>query len=343
MRGLTKVELADRIDVSTAAVGQYESAKSRPRKGVLAQISIALGFPVAFFEARDPVQKVSEDATNFRRLRSVSRRSRNRLLAQVRVLADVLTVLEDHVELPEVDLPESSTPLDRREEDIEAAAGKLRQAWGLGDAPIDSIVRLIESHGVLIAQLASENDGVDAFSLLLRDRPLIVLVKDKADAARSNFDAAHELGHLLLHHDAEPANVVREHEANAFASAFLMPATAMLRELPGRVDWQALMALKRRWHVSLQALLYRARTLGRISESAYKRAMVRISAAGWRTHEPGNLGDPEAPTLIAKSVSLLEEAGILGRIDLARLVRINADMLEDFIPAPAPRPRVVVS
>ena len=187
------------------------------------------------------------------------------------------------------------------------------------------------------------NYVVDAFSLLLRDRPLIVLVKDKADAARSNFDAAHELGHLLLHHDAEPANVVREHEANAFASAFLMPATAMLRELPGRVDWQALLALKRRWHVSLQALLYRARTLGRISESAYKRAMVRLSAAGWRTREPGDLGDPEAPTLIAKAVSLLEEAGLLERIDLARRVRITEDMLEDFIPAPAPRPRVVVS
>lgn len=69
----------------------------------------------------------------------------------------------------------------------------------------------------------------------------------------------------------------------------------------------------------------------------------RISAAGWRTREPGDLGDPEPPTLIAKSVSLLEQTGILGRIDLARRVRINADMLEDFLPTPGPRPRVVVN
>lgn len=342
MRGLTKVEVADRIGVSTAAVAQYERGRTRPRKGVLARISIALGFPVNFFELRDPVEKVSEQATNFRRLRSVSRRSRNRLLAQVRLLADVTHVLEEQVEFPKADLPALSGDVDGREEDIEEAASELRRIWDLGGGPIDSMVRLLETRGVVVTQLASENDGVDAFSLWLGDRPLVVLVKDKADAARSNFDAAHELGHLLLHHDAEPANVLREHEANAFASALLMPAQAMLQELPHRVDWRALMALKRRWRVSLQALLYRARTLGRISESAYKRAMVRISAAGWRTHEPGDLGDPERPTLISKAVGLLEEAGVLSRMDLARRVRVTPEMLAELIPLPAPRLRVVV-
>ena len=172
---------------------------------------------------------------------------------------------------------------------------------------------------------------------------VVVLVKDKADAARSNFDAAHELGHLVLQHDAEPADVLREHEANAFASAFLMPAAAMLRELPQRVDFPALMALKRRWRVSLQALLYRARSLGRISESAYKRAMVRISAAGWRTREPGDLGEPTRPTVLSRAIELLEPARLLGLDELAAHVRITRELLDNLIPPLAQRPRVVVS
>lgn len=45
---------------------------------------------------------------------------------------------------------------------------------------------------------------------------LIVFMRDldkSDDKARSRFDAAHELGHLLLHHDAEPGSKVIENQA----------------------------------------------------------------------------------------------------------------------------------
>jgi len=51
-----------------------------------------------------------------------------------------------------------------------------------------------------------------------------VLASDKGDAAVSRFDAAHELGHLIMHHDAEPGDLYMERQADAFAAAFLMPA-----------------------------------------------------------------------------------------------------------------------
>lgn len=335
------MELAEQVGVSAAAISQHESGKARPGTAVLGRIAIALRFPVAFFEAGRPMAHVTEDATNFRRLRSVSRRSRHRLLARLGVLSEIVAALDDHVELPPVSVPDLA-PATGERSDIEAVASALRREWGIGPEPIDSIVRLLEVHGVLVVQMTSENDGVDAFSLRLGDRPVIVLVKDKADAARSNFDAAHELGHLVLHDDAEPANVVREQEANAFASAFLMPMEPMMRELPVRVDWRALLELKRRWRVSVQALLYRARTLGSISESAYKRAMVRVSAAGWRTNEPNDLGEPERPTVLTRALAMVEEAGLLSRDELARQLRLTTELLEEFAPPPPQRPRIVV-
>lgn len=59
----------------------------------------------------------------------------------------------------------------------------------------------------------------------------------------------------------------------------------------------------------MQALLYRARTLGTLSEDSYRRAMRRMSAAGWRTREPVDIGPAEAPELLRRAVAALPEAG----------------------------------
>ncbi|RAS70669.1 uncharacterized protein DUF955 [Lentzea atacamensis] len=94
-------------------------------------------------------------------------------------------------------------------------------------------------------------------------RPVVALGADKGLRDRSRFDAAHELGHLvLLGADGPIADKATESQANEFAAAFLMPAEDIAHELPARLDWPALLRLKAKWHVSLAALLVRAKTLG---------------------------------------------------------------------------------
>jgi Zn-dependent peptidase ImmA (M78 family) len=60
-----------------------------------------------------------------------------------------------------------------------------------------------------------------------------------------------------------------ETQAHRFAAAFLMPKNDIFDKLPERAIWPKLFELKRKWHVSLAALLMRARTLGRMTELAY--------------------------------------------------------------------------
>ena len=53
------------------------------------------------------------------------------------------------------------------------------------------------------------------------------------------FDAAHELGHLVLHSDDK--NVLenmkdKEHEADRFASSFLMPKEAFVVMAPNNLN-----------------------------------------------------------------------------------------------------------
>jgi len=150
----------------------------------------------------------------------------------------------------------------------------------------------------------------------------------KGDKARSRFDAAHELGHLLLHQDAREPDQVLERQASAFGSALLMPAEHIEPELPRTAprdsDWSRLFETRQRWGVSIAALFYRARELGTLSDSAYRRSMIKLSEAGLRKDEGDALGPPEEPQYLAAIVrAYLEEHdldldGFAGRLRMGR-------------------------
>jgi Zn-dependent peptidase ImmA (M78 family) len=178
--------------------------------------------------------------------------------------------------------------------------------WQLPIGPVSNVVATLERHGIVVMRLPLGSADVDAFSLPFRDRPIVVLGAEKNDRARSRFDAAHELGHLVMHGEQLWGLPDVERQAHRFAAAFLMPEQDIAGELPDRVDWPRLFELKRQWQVSLAALLMRARTLGRIRESDYVAAVKMASMRGWRRVEPVPLGPPEQPTLLKR---LLESPG----------------------------------
>lgn len=338
-RGMKMMELADKVGVTPAAIGQYEGGHIKPSAEVLGRLGVALGFPVAFFESGRPMASMSADQAHFRRLRSVTTLARNRQIARLALLEELVARVEQEVELPPVDIPTLEAPTGERAE-VEAVAAMIRSHWRLGQGPLVNVIALLESKGCVVVRLVSDSEGIDAYSRWSGARPVIVLTMDKNDAARSNFDAAHELGHLILHRDPQPGSRVAEDQAQMFASAFLMPADAIRPELPTRFDLPEFVALKHRWRVSIQALLYRARTLGNVSEAAYKRAMMKISMWGWRTGEPSNISDVEEPYVLAAAIALLREERGLDVAEIAKQVAIPMDLMEAFVVEQRPRLRV---
>jgi Zn-dependent peptidase ImmA (M78 family)/transcriptional regulator with XRE-family HTH domain len=345
-KGLKKVDLARAIDVSPSVIGQYENGRTRPSNAVLASIALHLGFGPEFFERRGSLLQITEGQTHFRSLRSTSRLERDRSLVRLEFLTEVLCNVEAHVELPGVDLPEYPVDDESPESEPEIAAAAVRQSWGLGTGPIDNVVRLLEGRGIVVTRPAVGSTGVDAFSTIIGDRPAVVLGSDKGDAARSRFDAAHELGHLVMHHDAEPGRHVVEKQAHRFAAAFLMPADVIAKEFPSRMSWPAYFDLKERWRVSLQALLYRARTLDALSDDAYQRAQIHLSRQGWRDKEPIDIGPPEEPALLAKAFDLMRTELAIDEEAIAHECRLPVDIFHGLLEeaaAPAPgKPRVAV-
>lgn len=317
LRGKTQREVVESTGgaISAPALSQIESGKLRPSEATVISLGHALKVPAGFFSAQWP--DTAEGATFFRDLRSTSVRVRRQANAQTLLLSTFITTLGSYVRFPEVEIPDIEVGIGAPENEIEQTSRVIRNAWNLGADPIKHVVRELERHGIAVARLFLGGQSIDAFSTWTSERPLVILSADKTDNyVRSRFDAAHELGHLVMHRGAEHGSRELEKQANIFASALLIPDGEAQHLLPRRLDasgWARLAELKRTWGISMAALLYRAKSLSVLSPDAYQSAMRYMSARGWRRQEPGDaqMGAPEAPLLLERSVRRAEiEAGL---------------------------------
>jgi Zn-dependent peptidase ImmA (M78 family)/DNA-binding XRE family transcriptional regulator len=336
LRGHRKAELAGLVGVTPGAITQYESDIARPRGETLARIALALSLPVSFFEGGRPQCVFTEDSFHFRRLRTSRKVDRARVLAQTSLVAELVEYLGELVDLPraQIEAMGDGSPLET--DLIERIAADARERWHLGVGPISNVVTLLETQGCIVSRLRTSVESVDAFSGWFGPRPYVVLSSDKNDTARSRFDAAHELGHLLIHPDPDPANATHEREAHRFASAFLLPAAQIVQELPRGLDWRSYIDLKFRWRVSLQALLRRARDVSVLSPEVYKRAVAQISQRGWRRLEPGDIGAPEEPTVVPSAIRVVEREYGVSRLALTERLRLPLSEFEVLFGEPNP-------
>lgn len=316
--------------LSSAAVSQFELGLAVPSGTTLAALAAALTVGPEFLTTQAADADVELPAY-FRSLRSTSAQQRRWARHMVQLVHRLTQVLDERVGLPERDV--SRIPADPYQPEVarraaaEAAAEKVRRAWKLPRGPIDDVVGTLESHGVLCLRLALDDARVDAFSVNFEDHPIAVLSTDKDKWDRSRFDAAHELGHLVMHEEAAGVPEA-EKQANEFAAAFLMPEADIRTRLPEKADWSRLMDLKRTWGVSMAALLMRAKTLNVMSDAAYLSATKVMSARGWRRHEPVD-GVPEVPALLANSIERARRRGV--DIDELRAeAAIPADLFDDI-------------
>jgi Zn-dependent peptidase ImmA (M78 family) len=220
----------------------------------------------------------------------MSAKERDAALSAGEIGIEVYSWLDARFNLPLLDLP----PFDP-ELTSEAAAEALRQQWGLGFQPIPHLLKLMEAKGIRVLGLEENSANVDAFSFWQNENAFVFLNSYKS-AERSIFDAAHELGHLVLHrHDttkdsAEDTRIV-ETEANRFAAAFLMPEEDIRVRLPRLITAEIIIKAKRRWRVSAMALAYRLRHLERpiLTEWQYRSICIELGKLGYRSAEPGGI------------------------------------------------------
>lgn len=213
--------LASLIGVDVRSVSAWENGEYQPDLDRVHDLAKALRFPVSFFFGDDLPQLASGGAS-FRAMSKMTASQRDMALGGGTIALLLNDWIEARFSLPDPDLPNLTHGLIP-----EAAADSVRRCWGLGELPVKNMVHLLESKGVRVFSLSVDALEVDAYSTWRGNTPFVFL-NTKKSAEHSRFDAAHELGHLVLHRHGAPTGQVAEREAQAFASAFLMPRASVL-------------------------------------------------------------------------------------------------------------------
>jgi Zn-dependent peptidase ImmA (M78 family)/DNA-binding XRE family transcriptional regulator len=319
---MSRAELARELALTGQAIGYYETGDRRPDMSILLRIADVLHQPVSFFLRQSPAIERHWGTRFFRSIGTRSNKINHALDVKMKWLWELVGAVSEEIKLPQSNLPEASPPESTGGyslPEIEHLATAVRRHWSLGDGPIANVVALFETHGIIVTRFELGSDEIDAFSCWIRKRPYILLGSDKKSCSRSRFDAAHELGHLLLHRDVAQEDledkIVRdriEFEANLFAGAFLLPRGSMLQEFYStRINH--LKGMKSRWRASMQAIAHRAKDIGILDEYQYILFRKQISYHRWTKNEPLDDVIPlEQPQWLLKCWHLFaERRGIL--------------------------------
>lgn len=337
-REFTALQLAELIGVTKQMVSMYEKSRCSPSPETFDRIAQVLRLPARYFLR--PVLPPPSSPIFYRSMASATRRMRVRAERKMGWIRDLLAYLCDYVDLPIIDIPDNQYPSDPckiTDDMVEDAAFSLRQHWKLGDGVISNVALLMENQGVVASRFNLEANKLDAFSVWddHTGRPLLILSADKNSAARSRFDAAHELAHLVLHRNVpkglllhKPTFSLIEQQAHRFGRAFLLPASSFARDfiLP---TLNAIKSLKPKWKVSIGLMIKRAEELGLVSSEQGNRLWINRSRQGWITHEPyDDEIEPEQPVLLARSIRLLTESNTISEEDLLAAVPLLAEDIE---------------
>ena len=312
-RKMTIEELANAAGTSKQAISQFENKKSTPDFNTLNKISKFLNFPILFFR-ENLGENIVIGNTYFRAPFSSNKKDMNSQRIKAKYVAFIQNCLAEYVDFPLLNIPRFDDP-----DDIEKIANQTRDYWGLGREPIPDMVSLLERNGIIVSEFSTEGRTIDTFyqygEMFGREYYCVVLGTDKLTFARRQFNAAHELGHILLHERSNDLGELdrdefrlREEEANnRFAPAFLLP-----REMFG-MDVQPYcnklnhyIELKRKWRVSISAMVVRTHEIGIITTNQYQYLMRQISRNGWRTKEPlDEYMTPKSPKALKQAINML--------------------------------------
>ena len=320
-RQLTLAKLADTVSVSFGLLGHYERGRRRnPPPDLVAALASALRVQPRFFS--EPLEEPwREEECSFRRRAATPERVKRRARAHGTLIDLVLRELAKMVKIPRYDIPSIQA---RDDDAIERAADQCRQAWGLGFGPILHIGRVAERHGVILIQHLLHADKVDAFSRR-GTRSIIVLNRSRTSSSRWIFDVAHELGHFVLHEGVETGSRGTETQANAFASALLLPRKTFAREFQAKpFSWGHVFGLKRRWTASASAIIRRAFGLSLVDPILYRRCYQHMSARGWLKAEPYE-PDFVGPEWLTSAFGLARDRYGVSAAELCNRVHLTAD------------------
>jgi Zn-dependent peptidase ImmA (M78 family)/plasmid maintenance system antidote protein VapI len=320
-RGLTQTDLAEKLHTYKANISRLEHGDVGTDEETLVALSEATNYPPQFFLQKGEILPVN---LSYRKRKQVAAKLLTPIEAQINIIRRHVQFVTRSLEklapeLPLYEVDEKNT--------AEKIASLVRRKWNIPAGAIDNLTKILEEQGIIISSFDFGTDRVDSRSMLTDDNYPIIFLNRNLLGDRQRFSLAFELGHLIMHtfcivpHDRDI-----NHEANLFAAELLMPAKDILKDFKDGVTLPLLGELKRKWKVSMIALLYRADDLGLLSPNQKRYLVQQFNDQKIRRREPPQLDvRKESPQLMRRLLADFMGKTKLGIMQLCTVLAIEAD------------------
>ncbi|QZA08826.1 XRE family transcriptional regulator [Mycolicibacter heraklionensis] len=296
------MEFAERIGIANGSVSKIENGRMALTDDLAQSISSVFDCTPAYLTGPDRIGPTTRPW--LRAYADASKRAVDQQRADCTTAVEVVDILALR------QIPDTIPVFDGNlsdEDAIEQFAADVRAAAGLGDGEVvGNCIRAAERLGCLVLPMREELGRHLGLSVRANQTPVVCVARTNGGHGipgdRQRFTVAHEIGHLGLHAGVGPPESAHdatryEKQAHRFAGAFLAPGDALLDDLRdegNRVTLRTLSALKRRWGVSIKALVVRFQGMGVIDDDHARSLYKQISARGWNKSEPVEVGGEQA-------------------------------------------------
>ncbi len=323
-RGLSLQGLADATGnaVTRQALWKYERGDDQPGPSIVVKIAEALGVKaLELFSA--PAFTV--EGVQFRAQAGFRKKERARLTALlVRALERRIWLQQKAGNVQKSPPPVGAFTVASAAE-AEASATSLRGFWGMGDAPIQNVVRMLESQGVFVIEL--EGDGqFDGLCAVARDSDRAVLgiaiaFRKGCTWSRQRFSLLHELGHVVCKFPGKTDKEI-EKLVNRFAGALMIPWKELDRLVGSsrrRLTLEELLIFKTYFGASLQCLVRRLYERGLIGVREYRASWDYFKERRWLKNEPQENLPEESKWALMTALAAYAE-GVLSADEAAEFI-----------------------
>ncbi len=342
MRRMGQEDLVEAIGagLTQGTLSKIERGRVQPTQELVDAFAQALKVRPSFFENSSYLR---QPPVSFHRSRkALAARDETAIHAQSEVYRLSLKKILSDIEIEAVMPAAPSIDIDQYNGDAEEIARVVRKRWNLKRGPISDLTRILEDSGMVIIQFDFGTPLIDGFCQYRGDGlPSIIFVNSSLSKDRLRYSLAHELGHLVMH---DVPNPQQEEQANLFASEFLMPRADIKDDLY-ELKLTKFMELKLHWGTSMQALIYRAWQMGKLSDRQLKYFFIEISRRGWRKIEPVDVPHlKERPSTLKALIDAHIKQLSYTEADIAEMVGLNREDFISWFPVDKKRPplRLVV-
>jgi Zn-dependent peptidase ImmA (M78 family) len=286
-RGLSQLELAEKLSLSPSHMSRIEQDFTDLGESHLKALSAVLNYPDEFFYQEG---ENLPPALALRKRNIVAQKVLLPIEAQVNIYRFNIEKLLKTINQPDINLP----VLDPEKLGSPAeVARKLRKLWKIEKGAINNLTEVLEGNGLCLINFDFNTERVDGMSILANGKFPIIFSNKRSMGDRQRFTLAYELGHLVMHLQTSPS-FTRDisHEANEFAAEFLMPEKDIKADFKDGVTLNILADLKRKWKLSMQALLYRSNDIGVITDNQKRYLINQFNSLNIRRREPAELDVP---------------------------------------------------